>query len=54
MKNPNNTWAVNQFGGNPLGGNLGAWGGMSGTMMQEGKEVHVHCGGYDVVNSMQT
>ena len=37
---------------NPLGGSLGARGGVSGTMVVSAEQVHVHCGGEDMSNDV--
>ena len=47
---PDNTWIAIQLSANPLGGSLGAYAGMSGTMVVDGQLVHVHCGGWDAFN----
>ena len=44
---PDNAWAATQLNHYPLGGILGAWGGISGTMGVDGQQAYVHCGGYN-------
>ena len=36
---------------NPLGGSLGSSSGISGTMVLDEQQVHMHCGGYDEFNN---
>ena len=48
------TWIATKMSENPLGGHLGAEGGISGTMMLAGQEVLVHCGGWDDFNDKLT
>ena len=47
---PENDWEATQLRANPLGGSLGAHGGMSGAVVLDGQQVHVHCGGWDALN----
>ena len=44
---PQNTWTATKLSENLLGANLGADVGLSGAMVVDGKQVHVHCGGLD-------
>ena len=48
---PDNTWTAIDLSGQPLGGSLGASGGMSGVMAVDGQQALVHCGGYDEFTS---
>ena len=44
---PDNTWTAIDLSAQPLGGSLGADGGMSGVMVVDGQQALVHCGGQD-------
>ena len=44
---PDNTWTAIELSAQPLGGSLGARGGMSGVMVVDGQQALVHCGGWD-------
>ena len=44
---PDNEWTLTEFLSKPAGANVGQSAGISGTMLVDGKEVHVHCGGFD-------
>ena len=44
---PDNTWTAIELSAQPLGGSLGADGGMSGVTVVDGQQALVHCGGWD-------